>query len=273
MSSFRHSIKESNAGAYLLLFGSFLLFVIVSVIFVELVGPRWATLLAEVFGILAAALIWRAVMKGAAADWPEHGVRSSPAVLVVVVLAASAIGLFANSITSLLVETIPFMAEYAEGYAEQLKELVFDADGLNYWVGMVAVCVAAPLCEEALFRGTILQEQRKVEGQWLAVIINGLIFAAFHVNPVSGPGLVIVGSFLAYVTVKSGSLLPAIVGHAAINTNSALVLPALFPEMIAEDQEIEMSVILSSLVLFGLLSAGLWRLTAAALERETSERE
>ncbi len=270
MSSFRDSIRDSNAGAYLLLFLSFLFFNLVGALFLQWVGFHWTTIASEVFGILGAAVLWHWVLGDAAAKWPSFRLGVSPVALLVVVAAAVSLGLLANTLASLLVELSPTMRGIAESYTEQLQELVLGATGLERVLGLIGVCVAAPLCEEVLFRGTILQEQRKREGFWLAAIVNGVAFSLFHLNPVSAPGLALIGIFLAYVTIRSGSIWPAIVGHAAINTTSALVLPAIYPEAATAEVPLEISGILVAIAALGALSALLWWLTARLIPQVSS---
>lgn len=260
MSSFKESIKNSNAGAYLLVFLSFLLFAILGTILFLLMGVHLSSFVTQFVCILGAAVLWRLILKDAAAKWPKFGLTISPQALIVSILAAVSLGMLASSLASILIESSDFLRSFAEDYMAQIAELITEATGWQRAVGILAVCVAAPICEEALFRGTILQEQRKVERVAVAVTINGFMFAAFHLNPISAPGLWILGAFLAHLTLRSGSILPAVLAHAALNTTNALIIPAITSTgaEVAESGSTPISEML--LVALGLaaLSAALW---------------
>jgi membrane protease YdiL (CAAX protease family) len=258
VSSFRKSIEDSNAGAYLLVILSFIFFAAVGGGLFFLVGLHYSALLGEVLGILGAALLWRWAWGKSAAKWPSFRLETSLSALIVAALTAIALGLLASTLATLLIETIPGLKEIAEAYVEQISELIVDATGWERAVGILSVCVAAPICEELLFRGTILQEQRKAEKATTALVINGILFAAFHINPISGPGLAILGAFLAHITIRSGSVIPAIVAHAAINTTNAVIMPAIMPSSAEAETAASIPEILMMVAGLAALSALLW---------------
>lgn len=271
MSSFRDSIRDSNAGAYLLYFLSFLFFAFVSALLFNAVGFHLTTIVSEVVAILGAAFIWRWAMKGAAAGWPSLRPNISVGAFVALSLAAIALGFLANSLAALLVELSPAMAESAQAYTERIKELLLDASGTERVLGIIGVCVAAPICEEALFRGTILQEERKVEGVATAVVVNGILFSAFHLNPVSALGLALLGAFFAHITIRSGSLIPAIVAHAVVNTTNAVVLPELMPEAAEADSPVAIPELLLLIAGLAALSAFFWWMSVHLMREQAGD--
>jgi uncharacterized protein len=89
------------------------------------------------------------------------------------------------------------------------------------WLFASAAFLAAPLCEEFLFRGVVLQglaagTGRKAE----AVFLSALVFALFHLNPVNFLALLELGLFFGLLYQKTGSLLPGMVAHAAQNATT-----------------------------------------------------
>ena len=269
--SFRDSIRDNNAGAYLLFFLAFLFFNFLGLLLQPTLGFHVMVIVAEVLGILGAALIWRRAVAEAAAPWPSWRLEISPVSLLIAALAAVIIGFFANATMALAVELSPWMKEFAQAYAERMARLIMEAEGLNRVLGIIGICVAAPLCEEALFRGTILQEERKREGVLAAVLINGVLFSAFHVNPVAFVGLAIIGSYLAHLTIVSGSIIPAIVGHATVNTVNGVVLPELIPQAAGAEVPVPMSSLLIALGILLVLTVVLWRWSISRMRRETGD--
>lgn len=269
VTDFIGSIEKSNAGAYLLLVMSFVLFALVGTGLFFLVGMHLSSFFGQILGILGAALLWRKFLGDKAAPLPTFKLTISIPALIVSVLAAVVLGVFATNIASLLIESNELLKSFAEDYMAQISSLFIEATGWEKAVGLFSVCLVAPICEEVLFRGTILQEQRKRERVFIAVLINGIIFSAFHLNPISALGLIFIGSFLAHITIQSGSLLPAIIAHASVNTTNALIIPAFKPESV----EVETQTPLSELALFGLalaaLGAFLWWLALRLINRST----
>lgn len=90
---------------------------------------------------------------------------------------------------------------------------------LDNGVGLLSMAVLAPVIEELLFRGAIQGAlMRFFKNPWWGIIIASLAFGAVHMNPVQ----VFYGSFLGlafgWVYYRTGSLLPAILGHVLNNT-------------------------------------------------------
>jgi membrane protease YdiL (CAAX protease family) len=179
--------------------------------------------------ILGAAVLYRWMVGDDVEPWPRMttlGVGWKAAVVIAVTIVV--LGLVGNIGMGLLVEYVPGMQEDAAAYSERIRNLLLEAEGGYWWMGMTSVCVTAPVAEEALFRGTILQEQRKSKmGVWGLAWLNGGLFAIFHANLLVIPSLVLLGAFLAYITLVSESLLLPILAHALVNTFNGVLLPQL----------------------------------------------
>ncbi|MDE4084505.1 type II CAAX endopeptidase family protein [Planococcus maritimus] len=77
------------------------------------------------------------------------------------------------------------------------------------------VAIVAPIAEEFVFRGVILNQLMDVFGLWKGIGITSLIFAVFHLN-FFGAFLFAVIASLLYI--KTGNLLAPILLHIANNT-------------------------------------------------------
>jgi membrane protease YdiL (CAAX protease family) len=103
----------------------------------------------------------------------------------------------------------------AEARAERLAALYLHP-GILALKGLLIY----PLFEELVYRGLIQQLCRRYLPTLVAVVLPNLVFAITHVG--SGWTNVIfalgVGLFFSWLVIRSNSLLPAIVCHAAINT-------------------------------------------------------
>ncbi|MBK6285444.1 MAG: CPBP family intramembrane metalloprotease [Draconibacterium sp.] len=59
---------------------------------------------------------------------------------------------------------------------------IFEGD-FGWWGAFMKVAVVAPIVEELIFRGLILQGFRRNYTAFTAVFMSALLFALFHLNP------------------------------------------------------------------------------------------
>ena len=84
-----------------------------------------------------------------------------------------------------------------------------------------AVAVEAPIVEEYVFRGVILQTLRPY-GNSFAILMSAIFFAVLHGNVAQGVGTFIMGLVFGFLAVKSGSLIPSVLLHALNNTMACM---------------------------------------------------
>lgn len=105
---------------------------------------------------------------------------------------------------------------------ESLLELVEGKQSL--WGSVLILVIVAPLTEEFLFRGLILDGFLQRYTIRIAILMSALLFAVFHLNPWQFVGAFVVGALFAWWRVNTGSILPGIFGHAFYNAIPMLVL-------------------------------------------------
>jgi len=89
-------------------------------------------------------------------------------------------------------------------------------------LALLAGGVAAPLAEEAFFRGYLFPGLRKYLGYLPAALLSAALFAVAHILPTSWPPIFVLGLLFAILYEQSGSIWPAVLVHSAINTLSFL---------------------------------------------------
>lgn len=89
--------------------------------------------------------------------------------------------------------------------------------------GILSAVVIAPIVEETLFRGLILDSVRTRFGAFWAVIVSALIFGAFHGLPQQAFNAMVVGLFLGYIYVRTSSLGAVILIHMLNNALSCIL--------------------------------------------------
>lgn len=85
--------------------------------------------------------------------------------------------------------------------------------------GYFAICLFAPLVEEIVFRGAVLQSLLKgMPHPALAITVSAVFFAAVHFNPAQMPHAFLIGLLLGWMYWRTGSILPGVAFHWANNT-------------------------------------------------------
>lgn len=121
----------------------------------------------------------------------------------------------------------PFTRDIAsDPSAQAVQEFAARAmDSPIFVLAIVAVVAGlAPFCEELFFRGLLLRSFSARMGRGFGIVISSLIFAAAHGSAVGFVPRFIMGALFASVTLRTGSLWPAIVAHAANNSVALFAL-------------------------------------------------
>lgn len=80
-----------------------------------------------------------------------------------------------------------------------------------------AAVVAAPICEEIVFRGFFYPVMKKFAGVWPAALCSALVFAAAHGNLAALLPLFIFGGVLVFIYEKTGSIWAPMAVHCCFN--------------------------------------------------------
>lgn len=119
------------------------------------------------------------------------------------------------------------IATFIQTYAPQwdwdmgiLKEI---GDMSRNPLGIISICVMAPLLEEGIFRGTIERKLlEKNRNPWCAIVISALAFAIVHGNLTQGIIALILGLFMGWIYYRTRNIWLCIFVHALNNTVSVV---------------------------------------------------
>jgi hypothetical protein len=89
-------------------------------------------------------------------------------------------------------------------------------------VGVVSLL--PPLCEELAFRGGLQSALAGRRSPARAIGLSALAFAAFHLDPVRLPGVLLLGLGFGWLTWRTGSIWPAVLAHVVNNGAGVLGL-------------------------------------------------
>ena len=99
---------------------------------------------------------------------------------------------------------------------EQLMETAGLDDSIGVIMGIYAV-VLAPICEELIFRGVTFSAAKKIMPYYLAIIVQALLFGAFHMNAIQGCYAFVLGLGMGYVMHLYNNLYITIIIHMLFN--------------------------------------------------------
>lgn len=111
------------------------------------------------------------------------------------------------------------VAEPLFGYLPDVPDFA----GRGLWA-VIATVICAPLLEEILCRGLILESVRKKYGVIMAWVVSTLFFAVIHGQITAMVNAFIIGSILGYICIRSKSVLSSIFLH---GVNNALAITLL----------------------------------------------
>lgn len=153
------------------------------------------------------------------------GLRPVDRGTLVVALCAGA-ALWAASLGLLEVQSVvwPPSEAFLESF-RQLHAALRPRDAMDAAFSVAAIAVFPAACEEILFRGVVLPSLARPLGAIGAVLASALMFGLIHLD-VAGdvptftriPFAILVGVGLGLLRVRTGSLVPPILGHAVLNT-------------------------------------------------------
>ena len=112
-----------------------------------------------------------------------------------------------------LVELVPMTDFFREMIREMVLEMASDQGLLMF----IALVIAAPILEELIFRGVMLDGLLRIYSPTKAVIVSSLLFGLIHLNPAQFVGGALVGGFMGWVYVHTRSVLATILIHASFN--------------------------------------------------------
>ena len=92
-------------------------------------------------------------------------------------------------------------------------------DMANNPIGILVLCIIAPIAEEYLFRGVAMRKMLRWNiSPRYAIIASSILFGLIHLNPAQIPGAIILGIVMAWMCYRTKSLIPGIIIHITNNT-------------------------------------------------------
>ncbi len=127
---------------------------------------------------------------------------------VLIVLLSLPIVMLLNLITLYILELLGKSVYYNIPIAKDFASVIFQ---------FFIISISAGICEEVFFRGIVLNTYTDYFSYKKAIIISAFMFGIFHFNLQNILGPIYLGIVFGYLTIKTQSIVPAILGHMTNN--------------------------------------------------------
>ncbi|WP_291529022.1 CPBP family intramembrane glutamic endopeptidase [Bacteroides sp. UBA939] len=134
---------------------------------------------------------------------------------------SAAMGISVIFIVDFLMSYLTFLPDFLDDEFEVLQ---------STWLGIACIGVLGPILEEFLFRGAITKALLKKYKPVTAILISGLVFGIFHLNPAQIVGATLIGFVLGWIYYKTRSVIPCILIH-ILNNSLSVYLSMRFPDV------------------------------------------
>jgi len=180
------------------------------------------------------------------------------AVLVVVVMPFNGFLGWLNYLAfDQLVQVFPklhWFIETQESMSQMIKGFISSENAIL--LAFIHIGIVPAIFEEIMFRGYVLRALEKSGGIIMAILVSGLVFGLYHLQPSNVIPLATLGIIFAYVTYISDSLIPAMVAH-LLNNGGQVIYGAMNPEFLDQEMTKELDIPLILVIGSMILTAGL----------------
>ncbi|MFO7974413.1 MAG: ABC transporter permease subunit/CPBP intramembrane protease [Candidatus Hydrogenedentota bacterium] len=129
-------------------------------------------------------------------------------------------------------DVLPMPEEMAKEYLHALR-----LDEANLFVLLAVVALSPAICEELLFRGTILSSVEKRMPAWVVIPLVGILFGIFHISVYRVVLTGLTGMVLTYLVWRTRSLWNGMLMHFLFNGTAVLVASDKVRERLADTIE------------------------------------
>ena len=148
-----------------------------------------------------------------------------------------------------------------QSYIEGSESMLSDLTGIGILGGFLILAVLPAICEEILFRGYILDGLTRKWGIVTGIVLAGILFGAFHLDPYRLVAASLLGIVYGAIVWRQNSIFFGMLGH-TINNGLAfaiVVLSERLPHFIPEEDFLPLWLSGIMAILFIVSFSALWR--------------
>ena len=215
----------------------------------------YGTLLNEILLLMLAVALTAAVSGDFKQVFPIHKPKLS-AVLGTILL-------WIGSFLAIMIITMIIAYFFPEEVIGVSQGLGMEFASLTFIISFVIVSISPAICEEAVFRGVVMHSFDNGKNKWIAIVVTGLIFGAFHGNIWRLVPTALLGIMLGYIVYETDNMIYGALFHAINNAMPLLSIFAMKSMYSNEMFQSQMSTMTDSGI--PLISIGMYVMYGAAI--------
>jgi|GEM_PF-2298660 len=184
------------------------------------------------------------------------------------VLALTAIGSFAVMIPVMSIQAVVLERFRAPPEVlHALEDLIRAENPLQFAYAILVAAAGASISEEFVFRGILQNSLSGRVGPWRALVLATIVFGLLH-TLWRFPAAFILGLFLGFLYLRTGSLIPGLLSHFITNVSSIVLFnvaehsaSGIIPVWMEQDRPAPAYLVALSLFVFIVVLVALWRAT------------
>ena len=133
--------------------------------------------------------------------------------------------LWIGSFLAIMIITMIIAYFFPEEVIGVSQGLGMEFASLTFIISFVIVSISPEICEEAVFRGVVMHSFDNGKNKWIAIVVTGLIFGAFHGNIWRFVPTALLGIMLGYIVYETDNMIYGALFHAI---NNAMPLLSIF---------------------------------------------
>ena len=133
--------------------------------------------------------------------------------------------LWIGSFLAIMIITMIIAYFFPEEVIGVSQGLGMEFASLTFIISFVIVSISPAICEEAAFRGVVMHSFDNGKNKWIAIVVTGLIFGAFHGNIWRFVPTALLGIMLGYIVYETDNMIYGALFHAI---NNAMPLLSIF---------------------------------------------
>lgn len=121
--------------------------------------------------------------------------------------------LWSGSYVAVILVTLVIAYFFSEGLLKVSGRIQDTFTSVPIGIAFLIVAVMPAICEEALHRGLILSSLRPIGSKWTVVLIMGIIFGVFHLDPYRFVPTAFLGMVITYIMVETRNIVLPMLFH------------------------------------------------------------
>lgn len=171
--------------------------------------------------------------------------------------------LWIGSFLAIMIITMIIAYFFPEEVIGVSQGLGMEFASLTFIISFVIVSISPAICEEAVFRGVVMHSFDNGKNKWIAIVVTGLIFGAFHGNIWRFVPTALLGIMLGYIVYETDNMIYGALFHAINNAMPLLNIFAMKSMYSNEMFQSQMSTMTDSGI--PLISIGMYVMYGAAI--------